>query len=94
MRVRVSTVAALALALAIVAALPAHAAPRSSRQAERAGLFSRLVGFLGGLPDRLVAVWGASGSGIDPFGGPGTPPPVQGSGLGNVAGGEGQPLNQ
>jgi hypothetical protein len=90
MRVRVSTIAALALALAIVAALPAHAAPRSSRQAEQVGLFSRLVGFLGGLPDRLVAAWGKEGSGIDPFGGPGTPPPVQRNGLGATNGEEGE----
>ena len=93
MRVRVSTVDALALALAIVAALPAQAAPRFSRQAEQVGLFSRLVGFLGGLPDRLVAVWGKEGSGIDPFGGPGTPPSVQGNGLGTVIG-EGGESNQ
>jgi hypothetical protein len=87
MRVRVSTVAALALVLAIVAALPAHAAPRSSRQAEQAGLFSRLVGFVGNLPGRLVAAWGKAGSAIDPFGG--TTPPAQGSAS---TGGNGGPL--
>jgi hypothetical protein len=87
MRVRVSTVAALALVLAIVAALPAHAAPRSSREAEQAGLFSRLVGFVGNLPGRLVAAWGKAGSAIDPFGG--TTPPAQGSAS---TGGNGVPL--
>jgi hypothetical protein len=94
MRARISTVAALALALAILVALPAHAAPKSPRQADQAGLFSRFVGLLGSLPDRLVAVWGKSGSGIDPFGGPGTPPPVQGDGQGNVTGGGGETLDR
>jgi hypothetical protein len=87
MRVRVSTVAALALALTILAALPAHAVPKSPRQAEQAGLFSRLVGFVGNLPGRLVAVWGTAGSAIDPFGG--TTPPAQGSAS---TGGGGEPL--
>ncbi len=94
MRVRISTVAVLALALAFLTALPSHAAPKSPEQAQQAGLFSRFVGFLGNLPGRLVAVWGMSGSGIDPFGGPGTPPPVQGNGLGNVTGGEGELLDR
>lgn len=94
MRTRISTAAALALALAILTALPAHAAPKPPEQAQQGGLFSRFVGFLGNLPGRLVAVWGKEGSGIDPFGGPGRPPPVQGNGLGNVTGGERQPLDQ
>ena len=94
MRLRISPFAALALALAILTALPAHAAPKSPAQAQPAGLFSRFVGFLGDLPGRLVAVGGMSGSGIDPFGGPGTPPTVPGNGLGNVPGGEGEPLDR
>ena len=94
MRVRLSKAVALALTLAILTAVPAHAAPKSPGQAEQTGLFSRFVGFLGKLPGRLVAVWGEEGSGIDPFGGPGTPPPVQGNGLGNATGGEEQPLDQ
>ena len=92
MRVRLSTAAALALALAILTAIPAHAAPKSPRQAEQAGLFARFVGFLGKLPDRLVAVWGEAGSAIDPFGGPPpSTPPVQGS---DSTGDDGEPLHQ
>jgi hypothetical protein len=87
MRVRISTVAALALAFTILTALPAHAVPRSPWQVEQAGLFSRLVGFVGNLPGRLVAAWGKAGSAIDPFGG--TTPPAQGSAS---TGGNGVPL--
>lgn len=94
MRLRISTAAALALALTILTALPAQAAPKSPAQAQQAGLFSRFVGFLGNLPGRLVAVWGMSGSGIDPFGGPGTPQPVPGNGLGSMPGGEEEPLDR
>jgi hypothetical protein len=80
MRTRISTVAALALALAILTALPSHAAPKSPGQAQQAGLLSRFVGFLGNLPGRLVAVWGKEGAIIDPFGGPGSAAPVPGNG--------------
>ncbi len=89
MRVRILTVAALALALAIFTALPSHAAPKSPTQAQQAGLFARFVGFLGNLPGRLVAVWGKEGAIIDPFGGPGSTAPVPGNGYsGNTDAGE------
>jgi hypothetical protein len=89
MRFRISTVAALALALAILTAIPAHAAPKSPEPAQQAGLFSRFVGFLGHLPDRLVAVWQKEGAIIDPFGGPGSTVPVLGDGhSGNAGDGE------
>jgi hypothetical protein len=79
MRVRLSTAAALALALAILTAIPAHAAPKSPGQAEQARLFSRFVGFLGKLPGRLVFAWQKEGAIIDPFGGPGDSNPGQGN---------------
>ena len=75
MRTRFSPVLVLALALALVSALPAQAAPRLSAEPQR--LFSRLVTALGKLPGRLVSFWEKEGAGVDPFGGPhATTPPV------------------
>jgi hypothetical protein len=85
MRIRFSSVIALTLALAILAAVPVHAAPRSPGHAARVGLLSRFVKLVADLPGKLFPAWDQEGAVIDPFGKPSSTTPAQGNTAGDTS---------
>lgn len=92
MRARRSSLAVFVLALAVLTALPLHAAPSPSFSAESPRLLSGLFDLLAGLYERFGFVWQMEGSGVDPFGGRGTPPTPPTQGAPGSAGGSGESL--
>jgi hypothetical protein len=92
MRARRSPLAVLVLALAVLTALPLYAAPSASALAESPRLLSGLFDLLADLHKRLGFVWQMEGSGVDPFGGRGTPPTPPTQGAPGSAGGSSESL--